>query len=245
MCAPGRRWRWPHCTLVALGALFVLTGCSAFVDRDQVTVAPEVALTLEPGHTVGQTFVARHGGLNGVEVWLEVEPGTTGRLLLHLRADPQSAADLAVATLPLEQVTAPGFYRFSFPPDHRSHGVYRYAFLELEGAGALRVGAASGEAYIDGAAYRDHEPLDAQLAFCLTYDLRGMALELGRAALEGVGLLAVAALLYLVPGYALLAWVGPHPHPHPLAPLPLSRSAGEGWGEGSLNTGDRCSLKSS
>jgi hypothetical protein len=34
-----------------------------------------------------------------------------------------------------------------------------------------------------------------------------MALELGRAVLEGVGLLAVAVLLYLVPGYALLAYL--------------------------------------
>lgn len=193
---------------MSLGAsLLLLTGCSAFVDRDQTSVAPEMALTLEPGHTVGQTFVARHGGLNGVEVWLEVEPGTSGRLLLHLRADPQSAADLTTAALPLEGLTAPGFYRFSFPPDNGSHGVYRYAFLELDGAGAVRVGAASGEAYIDGAAYRDHEPLDAQLAFRLTYDPWGMALDLGRAALEGMGLLAVAALLYLVPGYALLAWM--------------------------------------
>ncbi len=202
-----------------------LTGCSDFIDRDQTSVAPEMALTLEPGHTVGQTFVTRHGGLNGVEVWLEPEPGATGRLLLHLRADPQSAADLAVATLPLEQVTAPDFYRFSFPPDSRSHGVYRYAFLELEGAGFARVGAASGEAYIDGTACRDHEPQDAQLAFRLTYDPWGMALDLGRAALEGIGLLAVAALLYLVPGYAVLVWVRPHP-------LPLGDLAAGGGGEG-------------
>jgi hypothetical protein len=73
--------------------------------------------------------------------------------------------------------------------------------------GVVRLGAAPGDAYIDGAAYRDHEPLDAQLAFRLTYNPWGMALELGRAVLEGVGLLAVAVLLYLVPGYALLAYL--------------------------------------
>ncbi|MBC7228168.1 MAG: hypothetical protein H5T61_13225, partial [Thermoflexales bacterium] len=200
--------------LIALGVLFFLTGCSPFVDRDQTAVVPEAAVVLEPGHPVGQTFVARHGGLNGVEFWLEPEPGTTGHLRLHLRSEPRSAQDLAVSVLPLENVTAPGFYRFSLPQDNRSHGVYRYAFLELEGTGAVRVGAASGDAYLDGAAYRDHEPLDAQLAFRLTYDLGGMALELGLAALEGLGLLAVAALLFLVPGYAMM------PHPHPPAPLP-------------------------
>lgn len=161
---------------------FLLVGCSDFVDRDQPAAVPEAALLLEPGHTIGQTFVARHGGLSGVEFWLEAEPGTVGRLLFRLRSEPQSSTDLAVAVLPLDSLTAPGFYRFSFPPDYHSHGAYRYAFLELEGIGAVWVGAASGEAYLDGAAYRDHEPLDAQLAFRLTYDLWGMALEAGLAA---------------------------------------------------------------
>ncbi|MCS7283250.1 MAG: hypothetical protein NZ769_07900, partial [Anaerolineae bacterium] len=218
---------WP-----LLVALLFLTGCSPFVDQDQTAVVPEMAVVLEPGHPVGQTFVARHGGLNGIEFWLEPEPGTTGRLLLRLRSEPQSPTDLAVAALPLENVTTPGFYRFSFPPDHHSHSVYRYAFLELEGTGAVRVGAASGEAYLDGAAYRDHEPLDAQLAFRLTYNLWGMTLELGLAALEGLGLLAVAALLYLVPGYAMLAWVfDPSPTSCPLSLSYPGRGRGVGgWG---------------
>ncbi len=193
--------------LIALGVLLFLTGCSPFVDRDQTALVPEAAVLLEPGHPVGQTFVARHGGLSGVEFWLEPQPGSQGVLRLHLRSDPQSTPDLAVAALPLAQVTSPGFYRFGFPPDNRSHGVYYYAFLELDGEGAVRVGAASGEAYLDGAAYRDHQPLDAQLAFRTIYDPVGMALEVGQAALEGMGLLTVAALLYLVPGYALLAWL--------------------------------------
>ncbi|MFN3763415.1 MAG: hypothetical protein ACK4WK_09485, partial [Anaerolineae bacterium] len=108
---PDRRHRWAA-RVLALAALVFLTGCSPFVDRDQTAVVPEAAVVLEPGHTVGQTFVARHGGLNGVEVWLEPEPGTAGRLRLRLRADPQSTTDLAVSALPLDSVTAPGFYRF-------------------------------------------------------------------------------------------------------------------------------------
>jgi len=163
-----------------LGALVLLTGCSHFVDRDQTALAPERAVILEPGQTVGQTFVARHGGLDGVEFWLEVLPGSAGVLRLHIQPEPQSSTDLALAELPLEAVASPGFYRFSFPPDNHSHSAYRYAFLELDGTGAVRVGAAPGEAYIHGAAYRDHEPLDAQLAFRLAYDPWGMALELGR-----------------------------------------------------------------
>jgi len=193
---------------IALGtAVLLLTGCSDFVDHDQAIVSPDLSVILEPGHRVGQTFVARHGGLSGMEFWLEAQPGSAGVLRLHLRSDPQSSIDLAVAELSLDQIATPGFYRFSFPSDHRSHGVYRYAVLELDGAGAVRVGAAPGDAYIDGAAYRDHEPLDVQLAFRLVYNPWGMILELGRAALGGIGLLTVAAVLYLIPGCALLTWL--------------------------------------
>jgi hypothetical protein len=177
------------------------------VDHDQAIVSPDLSVILEPEHPVGQTFVARHGGLSGMEFWLEAQPGSAGVLRLHLRSDPQSSIDLAVAKLSLDQIATPGFYRFSFPSDHRSHGVYRYAVLELDGAGAVRVGAAPGDAYIDGAAYRDHEPLDVQLAFRLVYNPWGMILELGRAALGGIGLLTVAAVLYLIPGCALLTWL--------------------------------------
>jgi len=235
----GKRGKRFGVLLLALGALVLLTGCSEFVDRDQTALVPERTVVLEPGHAVGQTFVARHGGLDGVDFWLEVQPGSAGVLRLHLRPEPQSSTDLAVAELPLNAITVPGFYRFSFPADNRSHSAYRYAFLELDGVGAVRVGAAPGEAYIDGAAYRDHEPLDAQLAFRLTYTPWGMALELGQAVLEGMGLLAVAALLYLVPGYALVAWLWrPHPSPggYAATPSPLltrgqERGGGRGWGE--------------
>jgi len=201
---------------VILGTLLLLTGCSGFVDHDQKAVVQHVTIRLEPGHPVGQTFVARHGGLTGIELWLDPQPGSSGVLRFHLCADSQCPTDLAEVGLTLDQVSGPGFYRFSFSPDDNSHGVYRYAFLELDGVGTVLVGAAPGEVYLDGAAYRDHEPLDAQLAFQLVYDPMGMAVELTKALFAGVGLLALTTLLYVVPGYALLAWLLPDtPMPWP------------------------------
>jgi hypothetical protein len=62
---------------VCLGAsLLLLTGCSAFVDRDQAHLEPGAEVALEPGHPVGQTFVARHAGLSGMEVWLSPQQGS-------------------------------------------------------------------------------------------------------------------------------------------------------------------------
>ena len=190
-------------------SLCLLTGCSDFVDRDQLNISPVSGITLDFGHPVGQTFVAQHAGLNGVEVWLEPGQDGQGDIHLHLRADPQAVDDLATAVLPLKQVTTPAFYRFTFSPQSNSHGRHFYAFLEIEGAGAAQVGAGPGEVYLDGALYRNHEPLDAQMVFRLIYDPRYVLLDLGRAALDWLGLLFVAGLLYVVPGWALLVLLWP------------------------------------
>ncbi|MFQ6100904.1 MAG: DUF6541 family protein [Anaerolineae bacterium] len=204
------RCRWIGVLLAVVALL--LTGCSDFVDVGQSHVLPEAGVVLETGHPVGQTFVAYHGGLNGVEVWLEPEEDGQGEVRLHLRAEPGATDDLAVAALPLAQVTEPGFYRFSFPPRRDSHGDYYYAFLETDTAGRAGVGAGRGGAYLDGALYRDHEPLDGQMAFRLVYDPRWVVVDLAGAALKGLGLLAVAGLLFVVPGWALLAWLWPGGH---------------------------------
>ncbi len=206
MCPPSRR-RPPAVALLLAAVLLFLTGCSDFVDRDQMNVAPDAAAVLEPGHPVGQTFVARHGGLNGVEVWLAPQPGARGEIRLHLRSEPGSAEDLTTSTLALGGDSAPGFYRFSFPPFPDSHSRYYYVFLEMAGQGQVAVGVGPGDAYLDGALYRDHEPLDAQMAFRLVYDPGWLIADLLKASLAGIGLLSVAALLYLVPGYALLAYL--------------------------------------
>ena len=79
------RWIWPF--LAATGLL--VTGCSAFVDQDQVQITPEAGLALTPGNPVGQTFVAHHAGLSGVEVWLEAEQSNQGDLYLHLQQIPR------------------------------------------------------------------------------------------------------------------------------------------------------------
>jgi hypothetical protein len=199
--------RWISALLAT--TVLILTGCSDFVDQDQVGVGPGDKVNLEPDHPVGQTFVARHAGLDGVEVWLEPGQGSEGKIYLHLRSDPQAKNDLIAATLPLAQVVAPGFYHFSFPPLSDSHSQYFYAFLEMEGSDVVQVGAGSGDAYLDGALYRDHQPLDAQMVFRLVYDPRWMLLDLGWAAVCGSGLLAVTGLLYVVPGWALLVWLLP------------------------------------
>ncbi|HFD40453.1 MAG TPA: hypothetical protein ENJ31_11480 [Anaerolineae bacterium] len=199
-------------TLLAGLILLTLAGCSfsdgVLVDADQPAWDGQAALPLEPGQPVGQTFVARHGGLSGVEFYLLPEGGAAQTLTLHLRSDPQAAGDLRTASLDLPPGAPPDFYRFSFPPLADSHGQYFYAFLSGEAPG-VAVAQAAGDAYLDGAAYRGHEPQDAQTRFRLTYAPALVALDLAGAMVGWLGLLLAAGWLFVVPGWALLAWLLP------------------------------------
>ncbi len=163
-------------------------------------------ITLKPGDTVGQTFVARHGGLNGILLWLETDDNAAGQLTLHVRIDPDASRDIDRVSIPIEgKMKTPGFYRFPLLVDYDSHGAYRYIFLEMEGSGTVRIGAASGENYLDGSAYYNHEPKDAQLAFQLSYDMGGVILEVVRSFIrDWVFVLLTSILLYIVPGYAII-----------------------------------------
>jgi len=204
-----RHIRW---VLLAAVAVLALAGCSlsekGLVDADQLSWDGQSTLALESEQPVGQTFVARHSGLSGVDFLLLPEGGAPQTLTLHLRTDPQATTDLVTASLLLPADATTGFFHFAFPPLADSHGQYYYAFLSSETPG-VTVAQAAGEAYLDGAAYQDHEPLDAQTGFRLTYAPRHIALDLARAILGWMGLLAVAGFLFVVPGWALLAWLLP------------------------------------
>jgi hypothetical protein len=197
--------------LVVAGSFFLVTrlrGWSAFVDSDQIVRQDGREVALEPGQPAGQTFVARHAGLTGVEFFLLPQSSTPLSLTLHLWADPQSGADLVTASVQLPAGAQPGFYHFAFPPMASSHAEYYYAFLDAAQSG-ISLGLAQGDAYLDGAAYQVHQPLDAQATFRLVYAPGYVALDLLKAMGGWVGLLVAAGLLFVVPGWALLAWLWP------------------------------------
>ncbi len=210
-----RRWRWLlvgglFVAIVAMGLILGTVWVSGrrFVDADQPSHTDGMAGPLEPGQPIGQTFVARHGGLSGIEFLFSPQNASPVTLTLHLRESAESTADLLTARLNIPPGARSGFYRFDFPPISDSHARYYYAFLDASDPGVLIEGT-GGAAYLDGAAYFDHEPLDGQTAFRLVYSTDYLLLDPVQAAPGWVAILLLAALLFVVPGWGLLAWMLP------------------------------------
>lgn len=186
-----------------------LAACAPVVKEGQPT-AVQSATILQPGQSVGQTFTARDRGLNGVAVYLSPDQPGAGEIRLRLRAGAQTTTDLAVGTLAAASVTAPGFYRFAFAPQSDSYGHDYYLLLDAQGDGRVRVGTAAGDTYLDGALYQNGNPVDAQMAFRLSYDPVELLMGLVALAVTWLQVLLVAVLLFVLPGWALLAWLLPN-----------------------------------
>lgn len=193
--------------LIALGGVLFLTGCSNFVDRDQIAVAPDSAISMEHGHTIGQTFIARHGGLNGVEIHLSPEFSTQGTVVLHLRTSPSSSEDLLTATVSLPSASPDGFYCFSFPSILHSHNHYYYGFLEFSGTGRVEVSTGNLNSYLEGTLYYDHKPVESQSVFKLNYNppliIIDLLLMLG--GWIGYGVIGIA-ILFLAGYWIIRKW---------------------------------------
>jgi hypothetical protein len=192
--------------IVLLGMLWIsLAGCTPRVQPVQPSQTDLVEL--DAAHPVGQTFVARFDGLSGILISISPDQVGGGEVILHLLSEPGADDDLAQVVLSLSQVTQAQYYRFDFPPLSNSSQQYYYAWLEVTGAGRLMLAASAGSTYQDGALYQQGTPRDGQLAFSLEYEPVQLTVGLGQELTRWAGVLGLCALLFILPGWAVLGWL--------------------------------------
>lgn len=189
--------RWLFTALFALLA----TGCTSATQPNVVDWMPLV-------DRIGQTFVSDYAGLQGVEIFLtplgETAGSGTEEIVLHLRGEPDAETDIATATLPLAAITEPAFYRFTFDAQPDSRRRFYYAEWEVPTPDAVLLARAPGALYLGGALYLNGLAQEGQMAFRLVYAPAPLVWDLLQRLGMYAGILALAALLYIVPGLALL-----------------------------------------
>lgn len=197
-----RQMRWGRISFFAIASLiFFMTGCTIFADYDQPAIESGPGVVLTSQNSIGQTFVARHGGLSGVEVYLSPSPDAFGAVVLHLRESPLSSIDILTSTIFISKNFKSEPYLFSFRPILFSHSRYYYFFLEFRGDGHIQIPTASWRAYADGSLYVNHSVHQAQLAFSLKYYLPFIILDLALMFLYSLFYAFFVLLILLFAGY--------------------------------------------
>jgi hypothetical protein len=191
--------------------LFLLSGCSPILGQGQSGVSQNDMVTLTQTSSVGQTFTSRHAGLSGLEIYVKTGSQLPSSIItLHLRENSQTNADILTASVDIQSVDRPNFYRVSFTPQADSYMKDYFLLLELKGPGTLQLGASSGNSYLDGALYLNGGPADQQLAFQQMYAPSRLVEGMGWQVLQWVWQILLALLVFTLPGWALLSglWSG-------------------------------------
>ena len=196
-----------HLLSVVFSLLIPITllSCSPLVKPEQPIQTN--LIPVEEGDTIGQTFLSRYNGLNGVSLYISSEDKGEGYLTFHLRSVPDSKEDLSQSNLPLEKVESPGYYTFQFPPIEDSARLSYYSYIEVVSYEGVWIGTAPGETYINGSYYLNGEPQDGQLAFQLSYDFQTAILGVLAESFVWLAWLVITIFLFVIPGWGLLGWL--------------------------------------
>lgn len=191
-----------------LAGIFLLPGCGSLAGLGQGTSLGS-GWHLEGDTVIGQTFLSRHAGLAGIDLFLSPQKPGAGDITLSLSriGRPQ---DRSVQTrLPVHRVSHPGLYHFPFGPLPDSGHQDFFLTIKIRGEGGVRLGTAPGAAYPEGAAYQNGLAQDAQLTFQPRYHPFRLARGLAREALQWFSLLAVAFFIIVLPGWVLVTGLWP------------------------------------
>ncbi len=203
---------------VSLCMCLLLAGCQVTGAHDlhDTTVAPgSNSITLPQGGSLGQTFVARHAGLDGVSLYVaQMTFDTEITLDVHiLDSAMPGAQDIRTAQLRLDPSTHVGWQHVTFNPLTDSHNQTYYLVISgtLPAGSRVKLATAPANGYQDGALYINGRPVDGQLPLELNYAEGAILADLMVWLVGALGVCAAVAWLFLIPGLALQITLLPLP----------------------------------
>jgi len=197
----------PKKVIIFIILAFILSGCAALTKSEQPAHPTIVQINKE--HQLGQSFVARYDGLQGVSLFLKPIQDPSGELTLSIFEQRGSDHPIGSAGIQSSEIDAAGYYSFTFEPIPDSNAEDLFFELTYDGSGEIGVGSAPGKTYLSGAQYLDGNPKNSQSAFRLNYALTNMLIGLFFEGLSWVGYLILAMLMLALPGWAAFSWLFP------------------------------------
>ncbi|MEO6061320.1 MAG: DUF6541 family protein [Thermoflexales bacterium] len=198
------RFKAPARMMVLAFAALSLTACGGPLVEAGQPAANAGSLPLTATSSLGQSLMAYQGGLQGIEFQLApAAQRPSGRVTYQLRRRADVADILAGGAIDVGAPTGDAL-RIDFPPQSAERLQDFYIELQYAGPDGLSLLTGPASAYLNGAAYVNGQPREAQLSFRLFH--APAQAGVGLAWLFGTWLLiagAVAALL-IFPGLAML-----------------------------------------
>lgn len=206
----GNNWSARSIGLIVVLLSIFLSGCVTINDpesaQDNYT---KLIGSVSDSQTVGQSFVSRRGRLNGITLWFssDTEPGKTVSLQLFRAGD--FVFPIFSTTFNTSGLSQTSARHFDIPSLDDPPGQAYYIKLSSYHPVLLHVYGRDENAYPDGQAYINDQPIPNDIAFRLTYDYNlQSAIDDAKYWLgHGWDFLLLATVLFL-PGWLLLNLTG-------------------------------------
>ncbi len=155
------------------------------------------------GQAVAHTFLARHGGLKFIEIYLVPSPAARGVITLSLKQADRST-DLVISQVSVTPGSPPSYYRFEFAPIASSRNQYFVASWRYDGTGDIRVPAHLAPPLSEGYIHSDETGQLYQANFRLGYNLLVLGADLAGFVLSSLSVTAALGVLLSLIGYPIV-----------------------------------------
>jgi hypothetical protein len=205
--------------LVFLLAVFSsgLSGCVTFTDPESSQdITSDAIGALDPQSSIGQSFLSRRPNLNGITIWLTITPqqdevnhprlSQSINVILFHTADEASPVYTTTINTPLTGDDIP--ITIDIPTQDNPAQQNYYLSLSSD-SGSILINGRDEDAYPNGQAYINDTPINADIAFRLSYDygFAALAQDITHILQSGWLVFPLLALLWL-PGWLLLDFSG-------------------------------------
>jgi len=185
-------------------AMILLSSCGQPLVEAGQPAANAGELPLSSSSSLGQSFMAYQGGLQGIEFRMaSLSPRPSGRVSYELLRSPGATEKLASGKVDIGAGVG-DVLRIDFPPQSANRLQDFYVELKYDGPDGYGLLAGPAGSYPNGAAYVNGQPQEAQLAFRLFHDPARAAIGLVELFSQWLFLGAVASAALILPGLALL-----------------------------------------
>lgn len=206
-CRSTRCWmlRW---VLPTLFISILLSGCSTFFDPESSLEynADQVGM-VNSTSKIGQLITSRHTRINGITIWLSRTNNDNNdairQLTLGVYESQISENPIATTTVSTRSITQYTPVQISFPPITKPDS--GSIFIEITSQDEIIVHGRLEDSYPGGQAYHNRVPIDADIAFRLTYlyDIHDLWDDLLNIRSQ-IDLLLSLLTIILIPGYSIV-----------------------------------------
>jgi hypothetical protein len=204
----------PYALIILLALIAAsLSGCVTFTDPEASQDFTSDAIgALNSQSTIGQSFISRRANLNGITIWLTISspqsdithanlPHSINVKLFHAAGEPSPVYATIINTPPSGEDIP---IAINLPPQNNPGGQNYYIVLASDSSSIL-VNGRNEDAFPDGQAYINGMPVNADIAFRLSYDYGFTALIQDITLfVQGAWLIFPLLVLLWLPGWLLV-----------------------------------------